>query len=99
LINTSRSLAEIGIEELARTQLDERLIAVPATDLAREHLGRPLPNAALLGAFSAMTGMIALASVLAAIRQRFPGAVGEGNARSAVAADRFVRTHRVAFHA
>ena len=31
-------------------------LTVPATELAREHLGRPLPNAALLGAFAALTG-------------------------------------------
>ena len=29
---------------------------VPATELALKHVGRPLPNAALLGAFAALTG-------------------------------------------
>jgi pyruvate ferredoxin oxidoreductase gamma subunit len=56
---------------------------VPATALAREHLGRPLPNAALLGGFAALTGQVRLDSVLAAIRDRFAGKVGEGNAAAA----------------
>ena len=46
---------------------------MPATELAREHLGRPLPNAALLGGFAALTGLVSLESVVAAIRDRFSG--------------------------
>ena len=34
----------------------ERLLTVPATELAREHLGRPMPNAVLLGGFAALSG-------------------------------------------
>jgi pyruvate ferredoxin oxidoreductase gamma subunit len=86
LVNTSRTLEELGLAELAG-RLDVRRVAtVPATELAREHLGRPLPNAALLGGFAALTGQVSLAAVLRAIRERFPGEVGEGNARAAEAA-------------
>jgi pyruvate ferredoxin oxidoreductase gamma subunit len=59
--------------------------------MAREHLGRPLPNAALLGGFAALTGQVGLESVLAAIRDRFAGRVGEGNAAAAAAAFDHVR--------
>ena len=52
---------------------------MPATELAREHLGRPLPNAALLGGFAALTGLVSLESVAAAIRRTFPGKLGDGN--------------------
>lgn len=90
VINTTRSLAALGLERL-RTQLrPERLRAVPATDLARRHLGRPLPNAALLGAFAALTGVVSIDSVAKTIRERFPGSVGEGNAAAAAAAHDFV---------
>ena len=61
-------------------------MTVPATEIAREHLGRPLPNAALLGALAALTGQVSLRAVCDAIRDRFPGEVGEGNARAAAAA-------------
>ncbi len=52
---------------------------MPATDLAREHLGRPLPNAVLLGGFAALSGLISIDSVAAAIRQKFAGQIGERN--------------------
>ena len=86
LINTSRSFAELRLDERFARHRPERLRTVPATELAREHLGRPLPNAALLGAFAAMTRVVTLDAVAAAIRERFPGATGEGNVAAARAA-------------
>ena len=83
LVNTSRTLAELGLDELVDRLTPEHVIAVPATEIAREHLGRPLPNAALLGGFAALTGEVSLRAVTHAIRERFPGAVGEGNATAA----------------
>jgi pyruvate ferredoxin oxidoreductase gamma subunit len=83
LINSSRGLAELGLEELGERFRPERLLTVPATEIARQHLGRPLPNAALLGGFAAMSGTLRLDSVVAAIRERFPGASGERNAAAA----------------
>lgn len=59
---------------------------VPGTELAMQHVGRPLPNAVLLGGFAAVSGQVRLDSVLAAIRETFPGPVGEANVRAAVAA-------------
>ncbi len=44
-----------------------------------KHVGRPLPNAALLGAFAAATGLISLESVGKAIREKFPAKVAEAN--------------------
>ena len=86
LINTARSFEELSLGEFALGFHSERQLAVPATEIAREHLGRPLPNVPLLGAFAALTGVITLPSVVAAIRERFTGAVGEGNAAAAEAA-------------
>ncbi|MGZ6796618.1 MAG: 2-oxoacid:acceptor oxidoreductase family protein [Nocardioidaceae bacterium] len=86
LVNTSRGLDDLGIGDVVDTLNPDRVVAVPATDLAREHLGRPLPNAALLGGFAALTGQVTLTGVVRAIRARFPGEVGEGNARAAQAA-------------
>jgi pyruvate ferredoxin oxidoreductase gamma subunit len=65
---------------------------VPATELAREHVGRPLPNAALLGAFAALTQALSLDSVTAAIRDRFSGRVAEANVAAAQAAHDLVTT-------
>ncbi len=83
LINSSRSFEELGLEEFAEGFHRERLLTVPATEIARRCLGRPLPNAALLGGFAALTGLLRLDSVTAAIRERFPGVMGERNAAAA----------------
>ena len=73
---------------------------MPATEIAREHLGRPLPNAVLLGAFSAQSGLISIDSVAAAIRQKFPGQIGEKNVVAAVKAHEHVQDEqRAAAHA
>jgi pyruvate ferredoxin oxidoreductase gamma subunit len=90
LINTGRSFEELGLGDLAHRFPQKHLLAVPATELAREHLGRPLPNVPLLGAFAALTRVITLPSVAAAIRGRFGGSVGEGNVAAAQAAHDFV---------
>jgi pyruvate ferredoxin oxidoreductase gamma subunit len=86
LINTSRSLEELGIDGFLHALRADRVLAIPGTDLAREHVGRPLPNAALLGAFAALTGALSLDSVEAAIRDRFPRKVAEANVAAAEAA-------------
>jgi pyruvate ferredoxin oxidoreductase gamma subunit len=83
LINSTRSFDELGLGEFVQHLRAERLLTVPATDIARECLGRPLPNAALLGGFAALSGVVSLASVDAAIRERFAGAIGGGNVAAA----------------
>lgn len=86
LVNTSKELDEMGLEDVIAGMKADRVVAVPATEFAREHLGRPLPNAALLGGFAALTGEVSLGAVAGAIRARFAGAVGEGNVKAAEAA-------------
>lgn len=90
LLNTTRSFAELGMEEWAGRFRRERLITVPAGEFAREHTGRAVPNATLLGGFAALTGLISLEAVAHAILERFPGKVGEGNVAAARAAHEFV---------
>ncbi|HET8949013.1 MAG TPA: 2-oxoacid:acceptor oxidoreductase family protein, partial [Solirubrobacteraceae bacterium] len=91
LLNSSRSAGDLGIAEV-----DARIVTVPASELAHTHLGRPLPGPALLGAFAALTGVVSLPSVLAAVRDRFPTAPAEGNAAAAEAAHAFVLREAVA---
>jgi pyruvate ferredoxin oxidoreductase gamma subunit len=90
LINTGRSFDDLGLAEFVRKFRNERLLTVPATDIAREHLGRPLPNAVMLGGFASLSGLISRESVAAAIRQKFPGPVGDKNVRAAEAAFEYV---------
>jgi pyruvate ferredoxin oxidoreductase gamma subunit len=53
-----------------------------------------LPNAALLGAFAAATGLISLESVGKAIREKFPAKIAEANILAA--ADSFKHVRREA---
>ncbi len=86
LINTAKTFQELRLEDLVERHNAEKLHTVPATELAREHVGRPLPNAAMLGSFAALTGQVAMDSVAKAIRSKFKGKVGDGNVAAAQAA-------------
>ena len=90
LINTGRTVAELGIAEATAILDPARLLQVPATEFALEHVGRAVPNAALLGGFAAISGFVSLGSVEKAIASRFSGIVAEGNIRAARAAFEFV---------
>jgi pyruvate ferredoxin oxidoreductase gamma subunit len=79
LVNSSRSWAELGVDERLPQQCAERRRTVPATAIARRTVGRPLPHAPMLGAFAALTGAVSFVSVDTALRERFIGAVAEGN--------------------
>ena len=70
LLNTSRSLDELGLGEFVERFRPERVLTLPATELAREHLGRPLPNAALLGGFAA-SRQVGLEALVVAITEKF----------------------------
>ena len=86
LINSTRNLEELGVSSSLKGLPKDHVLTLPATELAIRHVGRPLPNSTLLGGFAAMTGELRLASVLAAIRQKFSGKIGEANAAAAQAA-------------
>lgn len=83
LINTARSFDELGLGDFVSGFRAERLLTVPASDLARRHTGRPLANAALLAGFAALSGLLSLDSVLRAIGEKLPARVVEGNLAAA----------------
>jgi pyruvate ferredoxin oxidoreductase gamma subunit len=99
LVNTSRSFEELGLAEFAKRFASDRIATVPATDLARACIGRPLPNAALLGAFAWLTGEVQLESVSQAIRRRFAGEIAERNIAAAAAAFQTIASSREPSHA
>lgn len=83
LINSRRSFDELGLGEIAARFRHERLITVPATQIALEHLGRPMPNAVLLGGFAALSGLISIDAVAHAIDDKFKGEVAARNIAAA----------------
>ncbi len=86
LINSARPVAELGIGEFTGKLRPGAVLTVPATELAQQHVGRPVPNAALLGGFAALSGAVSIESVVAAISDRFGGQIGAGNVAAASAA-------------
>lgn len=86
LVNSNRSFAELGLSDVVAKLSPSHARLVPASELAIKFVGRPVPNAALLGAFAALTGLVHLHSVAAAIRQAFPGKIGDANVAAANAA-------------
>jgi len=99
LINSSRDFTELGLGAYVRSFRPERVATVPATEIALTRVGRPVPNAALLGGFSALTGIVRLESIIAAIRDKFPKAIAERNAAAADEAFAHVQKHLETQHA
>jgi len=91
LINTKRSFDELGVGEIAARYRRERLCTVPASEIAMKHIGRPLPNAVLLGGFAALSGLITLQAVSHAIGEKFSGKVAAGNIAAAAEAYEYVK--------
>lgn len=58
-----------------------RAVCLPATELAVEEIGRPIPNTALLAALLTLTGLFPLDALGSALRGRFSGDVLDRNLR------------------
>jgi pyruvate ferredoxin oxidoreductase gamma subunit len=94
VVNTRESANQIREIQPEAPSAPGHLATVPADDIVREYLGRPIPSAALLGAFAALTGQITLEHVIDAINRIFKGKVASGNIKSAEVAHQWVVDHR-----
>ena len=83
LINSTHSFNELGLGEFVRGLDPKRVCTVPATGLAMKHVGRPVPNVPLLAGFAAISGLLHLESVIAAIREKFPPKIADPNIAAA----------------
>ncbi|UCE82846.1 MAG: pyruvate ferredoxin oxidoreductase subunit gamma [Deltaproteobacteria bacterium] len=73
LVNSEKAAEDLNIKTTARTE------TIPATEIALEIIGRPIPNAIMIGAFCSITGLVSIGAVQEAIMEKFPGRVGENN--------------------
>ena len=73
VINTKKEAEDLGIDHPAR------IVTLDATALSIEHLGRPITNTTMLGAFAGATHLVGIDSLVEMIRERFPGKLGENN--------------------
>jgi pyruvate ferredoxin oxidoreductase gamma subunit len=99
VINSTRGFDELGLGGYTRGFQPHRLVVVPATELALKHVGRSVPNVPLLGAFAAVSGVLEIDSVVAAIREKFPPALAEKNVAAAKEAHAMVSRCRETLHA
>ena len=90
IVNSERSVHELGLEDLAARLPAGHLVTCPAGEIARRLTGRPLPNATLLGSLASLTSCVRLDSVCTAIRDRLRGPVGTSNEQAAREGARYV---------
>ncbi len=83
VINTLKSAADV------RGEMDlkgRRIYTVDATGIAIDEIGRPIPNAPMLGALLKVSGLLSLDTVIAQIKKKFSHGfrpeVVEGNVRA-----------------
>ena len=83
LINSKSTYLALGLGDIADKLPPGRIRTLAANDIAMKHLGRPMPNAVLLGGFAAMTGIISLEAVVHAINAKFDGVTAQRNIAAA----------------
>jgi pyruvate ferredoxin oxidoreductase gamma subunit len=93
IVNSARSISALGLDGHFAMMRPERWVTAPATQVAQRQIGKPLPNAGLLGGFAALTAQISLESLSRAIRERFgrTSAVAERNVAAAAEVYQLVR--------
>lgn len=80
MVNTADDPEHLDIAE------DVSMVTVDATTIALEHLGKPIMNTALMGAFASATGILGRESMETVIKSEFPGEIGEQNVAATTAA-------------
>jgi pyruvate ferredoxin oxidoreductase gamma subunit len=73
LINSNRTSEELSVS------VGHSVVALPASSLASEILGKPVPNTALLAAFLNLSGLLPQDALIKALAERFKGDVLEKN--------------------
>jgi pyruvate ferredoxin oxidoreductase gamma subunit len=80
LVNTRKQASQLGLPDSLRVR------TLDATSIARETMGVPIVNTAMLGALAAATGLIGIESLLRAIGDVLPERLVERNLAAAQAA-------------
>jgi pyruvate ferredoxin oxidoreductase gamma subunit len=73
VVNSDKLPEDLNIKTSATVE------TIPATEIALEIIGRPIPNAIMIGAFCSITNLVSIDAVQEAIMSKFPGRVGENN--------------------
>ena len=79
IINSTRSIEALGLRDYVLEHPGIQVVTMPASDIAIQHLGRPMANVALVAGYAAVSGALSLGSLGHAITERFPGELGKVN--------------------
>jgi pyruvate ferredoxin oxidoreductase gamma subunit len=89
LVNTTATPAEIR-ESLGMTGDPRGVYSLDATGIALEEIGRPIPNAPMIGALAKVSGVLNPESLIHSLRHKFEGKLSakamEGNVRAVMRA-------------
>lgn len=95
LMNSTKKVEELGLKDWMLQHPEVELYSFPASDLAERHLGRPIANVGMISGFASLTGAFSKESVQNAIKEKFPGKLGELNVQVASEAFDYVASHPV----
>ena len=94
-MNSTRKIEDLGMKDWLVQHPDVEIFCVPASGFAEKHLGRPISNVGMVAGFASITGAITQSSVEHAIKEKFPGKIGELNANVANEAFHYISSHKV----
>ena len=95
LVNSTKSPETLGLGKMVSSLPPDHILTLPATEIAREKIGRPIPNVAMLGALAGLTSFVTLDALSAAIKEKFSKTIAEKNIAAAKAAYDIIRTRIV----
>lgn len=79
--NSSKAPQEVAEPLKVKVRI-AKIAVVDAISIGLEVLGHPIPNTAMLGALSKVTGLVTLKSATKAVKKRFPAILTEKNVRA-----------------
>ncbi len=83
LVNTRLQMSELRADQLkAKVGLD-KLVLLPATEIALEIIKRNVPNIIMLSAFCSITGLISFDTLVKAVQSKFSGKIAQANITAA----------------
>lgn len=96
LINSVKSVQELNAPQLKEKVGVEKIITIPATEIAMDILKRNVPNVIMLSAFGALSGLFKLETLDLAVRDKFKGKVADLNIAAANRVWEMVKDHKLA---
>ncbi|MCU7939614.1 MAG: 2-oxoacid:acceptor oxidoreductase family protein [gamma proteobacterium symbiont of Bathyaustriella thionipta] len=93
LINSSKTVEQLGIDEISSQYPKNHVMILPATELAVKYIKQPKPNTVLLGAFAALSHMVKIPALENAIRGKFAKKIADPNIAATTAGYNFVMNY------